>query len=96
MDKEKSNYYAIIPADVRYCKRISANAKLLFAELTTLADKDGKVFVTNDALAETFSVSRASVTRWLTELTNENFIACGHHYDHALRHNVRFILLGGV
>lgn len=61
MDKEKTNYYAIIPADVRYCKRISANAKLLFAELT-----------------------------------NENFIACGHHYDHALRHNVRFILLGGV
>ena len=50
MDKEKPNYYAIIPADVRYCKRISANAKLLFAELTT----------------------------------------------HALRHNVRFILLGGV
>ena len=86
MDKEKTNYYAIIPADVRYCKRISANAKLLFAGLTTLADKDGKVFVTNDA----------SVTRWLTELTNENFIACGHHYDHALRHNVRFILLGGV
>lgn len=96
MDKEKPNYYAIIPADVRYCKRISANAKLLFAELTTLADKDGKVFVTNDALAETFSVSRASVTRWLTELTNENFTACVHRYDHALRYNVRFILLGGV
>ena len=96
MDKVNPNNYAIIPADVRYCKRISANAKLLFAELTALADKDGKVFVTNDALAETFSVSRSTVTRWLTELTNENFATCVSRYDHVLRHNVRFILLGGV
>lgn len=96
MDKENPNYYAIIPADVRYCKRISANAKLLFAELTTLADKDGKVFVTNDSLAKAFVVSKATVTRWLTELTNENFVACGTRYDNALKRPVRFILVGGV
>ena len=33
---EKPNYYAINPADVRYSKKLTPNATLLYAEITAL------------------------------------------------------------
>lgn len=40
---EQPNYYAIIPACVRYAK-IKANAKLLYGEITALANKTGECY----------------------------------------------------
>ena len=36
---EKPNYYAIIPANVRYDNELRANEKLLYGEITALSSK---------------------------------------------------------
>lgn len=73
MDKEP-NYYAIIPANVRYDKALTPNAKLLYAEITALANKKGYCWATNRYFAELYAVSVSSIKRWIKELSDRNYI----------------------
>ena len=41
MNADNPGYYAVIPANVRYDKRLKPNAKLLFGEITCLTNKKG-------------------------------------------------------
>ena len=66
--ENKPNYYAIIPADVRYSK-ITPNAKLLFAEITALTNKEGYCWANNNYFAELYDVEKRSVQNWLKELS---------------------------
>ncbi len=71
---EKPNYYAILPANVRYDTDLSPNAKLLYAEITSLAYKDGYCWATNNYFMDLYSASLASIKRWLKELKDKGYI----------------------
>lgn len=70
---EQPNYYAVIPANVRYAK-ISANAKLLYGEITALCNSTGKCWAGNMYFAALYEVTVQSVSRWITELVAAGFI----------------------
>ena len=70
---EKPNYYAIIPAEVRY-SNLKPNAKLLYGEITALSGKLGYCYATNNYFAELYGVSKNTISSWITDLKKLNFI----------------------
>ena len=74
MDKENPNYYAIIPADVRYDTELSANEKLLYGEISALATKHGYCYATSSYFAELYNVDMRTIRRWIEKLTQRGYI----------------------
>ena len=72
--KEKPSYYAIIPAKVRYAKELTPNAKLLYAEITALAQKDGSCWASNKYFSDLYNVSTVTISRWVSSLVDNKFI----------------------
>ena len=71
---QKPNYYAVIPAEVRYNKNLTPNAKLLYAEITALCNMNGKCIASTDYFCKLYEVSRISIQKWLKILENNNYI----------------------
>lgn len=68
------SFYAIIPATVRYCKGLEGNAKLLYGEITALAQQEGYCWATNQYFATLYDVDVSTIKRWLSSLEENNFI----------------------
>ncbi len=68
------HYYAIIPGNVRYNKQLSANVKLLYAEITALTNEKGYCWASNKYFADFFEVDARTIQRWLKTLADENYI----------------------
>lgn len=72
--KETPNYYAVIPANVRYSKVLKANEKLLYAEITALSQKDGNCYATNSYFANLYNVSNIAISGWVSNLEKNGYI----------------------
>ena len=72
--EEMPSYYAIIPANVRYDKNLSANAKLLYGEITALCNKRGYCWSTNKYFADLFGVSQKSITNCASTLVSKGYL----------------------
>jgi hypothetical protein len=69
------NYYAVIPANVRYNKNLKANEKLLFGEISALSNKNGYCYAAkNDYFANIYGVSKTSISKWISKLVKYGYI----------------------
>ena len=71
----KPAYFAIIPARVRYSQELSANAKLLFGEITALCNDKGYCWASNDYFAELYGVKKNTISDWVSLLVDKGFLA---------------------
>ena len=73
-EENKIGYYAIIPATVLFNENLKANEKLLYAVITALSNKEGYCFATNNYFAEELGVHPKTVSSWISDLRDKNFI----------------------
>lgn len=71
---DKPSYYSILTADVRYDTELKANEKLLYSEITALADKHGYCWASNQYFADLYKVSVRSVQGWIRQLEKKEYI----------------------
>lgn len=72
--KSEPNYYAILPAYVRYDSQLEPNAKLLFAELTALSGVQGYCYSRDDYFSGIYHVTVRTVQSWLLSLEQRGYI----------------------
>ena len=72
--KEQPNYYAIIPATVRYDTNLKYTEKLLYGEITALSNKNGYCYAQNKYFADLYNVTAVSVSRWISHLQQLGYI----------------------
>ena len=70
----KPSYYAVIPATVLFNEKLKPNEKLLYAVITSLANKEGYCFASNKYLAEKLKVDPKTISNWITNLRKQNYI----------------------
>ena len=70
----KKNYYAIIPARVRYDKDLIAHAKLMYGELTALSNQSGFCWASNQYFSDLYETSERSIQRWIKALEQKKYI----------------------
>ena len=70
----KPGYWAVLPARVRYDEELRPNAKLIYAEITALADSTGFCWATNKYLSELFGLSKKTVSDLIGTLEKKGYI----------------------
>lgn len=68
------SYYAVIPADIRYDTGLPPNAKLLYGEISALADATGACFAGNAYFADLYTLSDRTIRSLLRDLETGGYI----------------------
>ena len=73
-EENQISYYAVIPATVRYNNDLKASEKLLYGEVTSLANKFGYCFATNRYFANLYNVTTHTVSQWFSHLEKLGYL----------------------
>lgn len=71
---DKPGYWAVIPAGVRYDPELPPNAKLLYAEISSLTDAAGYCFASNAYFERLYDLSERTIIRLLRILESRGYI----------------------
>ncbi len=72
---ERPNYYAVIPAEIRYDKKLKDKAKLLYGEIVALSNKEGYCYASNSYFAELYGVSITTISTLIKNLIDRGYIS---------------------
>ena len=73
-EDNKVNYYAIIPATIRYSKELKPAEKLLYGEITALTNIKGYCYASNRYFANLYNVTLHTVSQWISHLEKLQYV----------------------
>lgn len=71
---EYPTYYAVIEAEVRYDRRLTASEKLLYAEISALTNASGACTARNAYFVELYGQGESTIRRWISNLAKYGYI----------------------
>ena len=71
---DKPNYYSILPATVRYDHELTDKSKLIYSEITSLANKTGECWANNEYFMDLFEISESTINRIIRQLKKKEYI----------------------
>ncbi len=71
---DRPNYYAILPADVRYDNRLKPMERIIYAEITALSNTKGYCYANNSYFAKLYEVNKKTVSNWISNLTKYGYL----------------------
>ena len=74
MPKEMPGYWAVLPAEIRYDTGLKPNAKLLYAEISALANTTGYCWATTEHFSELFGLGVSTISRLVSQLEERGYI----------------------
>lgn len=73
-EENQVSYYAIIPATVRYDKRLKPAEKILYGEITSLTNKMGYCYANNRYFSQLYGVTIHTISSWVSNLEKQGYI----------------------
>lgn len=73
-DYEGVNYYITIPAQVLHDNRLTPLSRLIYGELSALANIHGYAWINNNGLANRYEVSKYTISRSVSEIEKLGYI----------------------
>lgn len=74
MEKNTPSYWTVLPANIRYDKRLSADEKIMWSEIVSLCNMDGKCFANNMYFAKLYDVSKVTISKRVNKLVSLGYI----------------------
>ena len=71
---EKPSYYAILTAEVRYATNLSFFQKILYAEVTALAQKNGYCFASNKHFAKLYDGHPTRIGAVIQDMASKGYL----------------------
>ena len=73
-ENNNPNYFGILPANVRYDKKLKPMEKILYTEITALANSKGYCYATNSYFANLYDVHKNTAGTWINNLEKLGYI----------------------
>lgn len=70
----KANYYSVVPAEVKYNNELTQRAKLIYGEISSLSNKTGYCFATNNYFAKLYRCTNRTIQNAISKLQENGFI----------------------
>ena len=76
MEENENNIgcYSVIPTRILYNENLKPNVKLLYGAITSLCNKEGYCYASNNYFGEKFKVDPKTISSWIKELRELNYV----------------------
>lgn len=73
-DFQGANYYVVIPEEVLHDNRLTPLARLIYGEISALANINGYAWISNKKLADKYKVTKATISAAISKLQEFEYI----------------------